>query len=252
MGTIAPHSPTPVVPPHQGKRPLGAGTVDVSLVARARPTTSSEHQLLPVLPALGPLFPWGGLRRGSVVVVDLGDGTSGGTSGAPGAPGSAGGATTLAFALLAAASAASWCAAVGPADPGVVALAELGVDLDHLVLVPDPGSRWPDVAATLFDGIDVVLVCPPGPVRPGAARRLVARARERGTVLVVLARARPWPDGPDIRLTVGAGAWRGTDSGHGRLTERQVEVTATGRRSAARVVRAALWLPTPAGSVAPT
>src|SRR5579872_1486543 len=106
MGTIAPHSPTPVVPPHQGKRPLGAGTVDVSLVARARPTTSSEHQLLPVLPALGPLFPWGGLRRGSVVVVDLGDGTSGGTSGAPGAPGSAGGATTLAFALLAAASAA--------------------------------------------------------------------------------------------------------------------------------------------------
>ena len=251
MGLATSGPRLPVIPLYQGKRPPGTGTVDMSLVARARPTSSSEHQLLPVLPALGPLFPWGGLRRGGVVVVGVGDGTSGGTSGAPGAPGSPGGATTLAFALLAAASAASWCGAVGPSDPGVVALAEMGLHLDHVVFVPDPGPRWPEVAATFFDGMDVVLVCPPSPVRPGVARRLAARARERRSVLVVLARARAWPEGPDIRLTVGAGAWHGPDSGHGYLRGRRVEVVATGRRGAARGVRVPLWLPTSSGTVAP-
>jgi hypothetical protein len=190
------------------------------------------------------------LQRGSVVVVGCGDGTSGGPGGASDRAGSAGGATTLAFALLAAASAASWCGAVGPADPGVVALAELGVDLDHLVLVPDPGP-WAEVAGIFLDGMDVVLVCPPGAVRPGVARRLAARARERRAVLVVLSRSHRWPEGPDVRLAVGTGGWRGPDGGHGHLEERRAEVVATGRRGAAREVRAALWLPASSGAVAP-
>ncbi len=166
-----------------------------------------------------------------------------------GAPVGGGGDTLLAFALLAAASAGSWCAAVGTADPGVVALAELGVDLDHLVLVPRPGPLWAQVAATLLDGMDAVLVRPPGPVRPAAARRLAARARERRAALVVLAGGRGWPEGADVRLSVLAGAWQGVGNGHGHLRGRQVEVLSTGRRAAARPVRARLWLPSPSGQV---
>ncbi len=161
-----------------------------------------------------------------------------------------GGGTTLGFALLAAASAASWCAAVGTADPGLVAFAELGVDLGHLVLVPRPGPRWAQVAATLLDGMDVVLVRPPGPVRPGVARQLAARARERRGVLVVLG-SRGWPEGADVQLTVEAGAWQGVEAGHGHLQGRHLEVLSSGRRAAARPVRVGLWLPAPSGRVVP-
>src|SRR5579864_6622421 len=146
MGLPRADAPTPFIPRQQGKRPVGSGHISATVVARARPTSSSRDQLLPLLPTLAPLFPRGGLQRGGVVTVGIGDGTSG-------AEGSGG--TTLAFALLAAASAASWCAAVGTADPGIVAFAELGVDLRHLVLVPYPGPRWAQVAATLLDGMDL-------------------------------------------------------------------------------------------------
>jgi hypothetical protein len=233
------------MPRQQGKRPVGSGHISAAVAARVRPTSSSRDQLLPLLPALTPLFPRGGLQRGGVVTVGAGDGTSGAEDDGPSTPARAiGGSTTLGFALLAAASAASWCAAVGTADPGIVAFAELEVDLRHLVLVPRPGALWAQVAATLLDGMDIVLVRPPAPVRPGAARRLAARARERRGVLVVLG-SRSWPEGADIRLTVEAGTWRGVGAGHGHLQGRHLEVLSSGRRAAARPVRVGLWLPTP-------
>jgi len=238
MGLLDSGTPPTVTAPPQGKRLVGSGHISTTVAARARAVSSSRNQLLPLLPALAPLFPRGGLQRGSVVTVGTGDGTSG-----------AGGGTTLGFALLAAASAASWCAAVGAAGPGIVAFAELGVDLGHLVLVPRPGPGWAQVAATLLDGTDVVLVHPPGPVRPGVARRLVARARERRGVLVVLG-SRDWPEAADICLTVGTGAWQGVEKGHGHLQGRHLEVACFGRRAAARAVRVGLWLPDRRGAVA--
>ncbi len=224
----------PFMAPQQGKRRIGAGHISTTLAALALPTSSSRDQLLPVLPALAPLFPRGGLQRGGVVTVGIGD---------------AGGGTTLGFALLAGASTASWCAAVGLTDPGMVACAELGVDLGHLVLVPRPGPLWAQVAATLFDGMDVVLLRPPGAVPRGLARRLAARARERRGVLVVLG-SQTWPEGGDVQLTVEAGEWQGVEAGHGHLQGRHLEVLSFGRRAAARPVRIGLWLPAPSGQVA--
>ena len=245
MGPRSSGTPAPFLPPQQGKRPVGSGHISTTLAARARPTSSSRDQLLPVVSALAPLFPRGGLQRGGVVTVGTGDGTPGAEGDAGGG---AGGGTTLGFALLAAASTASWCAAVGMADPGMVACAELGVDLGHLVLVPRPGPLWAQVTATLFDGMDVVLVRPPGPVRPAVARRLAARARERRSVLVVLG-SRGWPEGADVQLTVEGGAWQGVEAGHGHLQRRHLEVLAFGRRAAGRPVRVGLWLPAPSGQV---
>lgn len=213
--------------------------IDVTLSARVRPTSDRRDQLLPLLPALRPLVPGGGLLRGAVVAVGAGAGVG------------AGGATTLAFSLLAEATATgSWCAAVGVPDVGVLALAEMGVDLDHLALIPRPGARWVEAAAFLVEGMDAVLVCPPGRVRPAPARRLAARARERRAALVVLTRHSPWPEGPELQLTVELGSWTGAGRGYGHLQGRLVEVVSSGRRGASRPVRTELWLPSASGAPA--
>src|SRR5205807_5430750 len=108
------------------------------------------------------------------------------------------GSTSLALALAAGpSSAGSWCAAVGAPSLGLMAAAELGVDLARFPLVAaPPPAEWPTVVAALLDAIDVVLAWPPPYLRAGHARRLMARARERGAVLMVPGSF----DGADVRL----------------------------------------------------
>jgi hypothetical protein len=153
----------------------------------------------------------------------------------------------LALSLLAASQAGSWCAAVGLPELGLVAAAGVGVSLDRFALVPNPGEQWSMVTAALIDAIDVVLVRPPGRVRLTDARRLVARARERGSVLVPISSA--WSEAADIRLRVVAGGWDGLGQGHGVLQARTVEVVATGRGAASRERRVCLWVPGTDGKV---
>jgi hypothetical protein len=128
-------------------------------------------------------------------------------------------------------------------------MAELGLDLDRLAVVPTPGPHWPEVSAVLFDGMDIVLIRPVGTVRPGVARRLSARVRERRVVLVVLSDRGRWPEGADIRMTATGGEWQGVGLGHGHLQGRRAEVAAVGRRGAVRPAGTGLWLPGPAGAV---
>jgi hypothetical protein len=140
---------------------------------------------------------------------------------------------------------------VGLADPGVLAVAELGIDLRRVVFVPHPGSGWAEAAGDLLPGVDVVLVRPPGRARLTAARHLSARARERQTALVVLVEhVSEWPEGGDLTLAVGAVEWEGVGQGHGYLQGRRAEVRAGGRRSAGRAMECSLWLPGASGVVA--
>lgn len=209
-----------------------------------RPVALAGEQLLPVLAPLEPLLPDRGLRRGSTVSVE----------GAPGA-------TTLALALGAAASAGgSWVAAVGLPALGLSAAAELGVALERMVVVTHPPPRaWTTVVAALVDAVELVWVGLAGRVAPGDARRLAARARERGSVLVPFApRSAPgaeragWPQPTDVRLVVTSPTWAGpTGDGAGRLEARRVEVVATGRGAASRERQVPLWLPGPDGQVQP-
>ncbi len=148
--------------------------------------------------------------------------------------------TSLLLALLAAASeAGSWCAVVGVPELGAVAAAESGIALERLALVPNPGPEWPTVVGALIDGVDVVVLAVPGPVAPTVASRLVARARQRGCVLVPYGR---W-DGADVNLQVVRGQWEGLGEGHGRLRRRTVTVVARGRGAAARPKELTLWMP---------
>jgi hypothetical protein len=195
------------------------------LVQRVRPVTMADEQLLPVPRALEPLLSQRALRRGSTVVVE--------------------GSVALALALVARASASgSWVAVVGLPELGVAAAAEAGIVLERLALVPAPDVAWTMAVAALLDAIDVVLVRPPPRVSGGEARRLAARAQERGAVLLPLGSA--WPAPADLRLAITASRWEGLGLGHGRLEARRVEVVAGGRGAATKERRAALWLPGPA------
>ncbi|MCU1374778.1 MAG: uncharacterized protein JWO68_2064 [Actinomycetia bacterium] len=196
---------------------------------RTTPLVLARDRSLPVLEALHPLLP-DGLRRGSVV----------GVAGGPGA-------TTLALALAVATSAAgSWTAVVGAPSLGLLAVDELGVTPERLLVVPEPRREsWATVVAALIDAVDLVVLAARR-VAPGEVRRLTARAREREAVLVALPPS-GWP-GADVRLTVGRSTWDGPcGGGAGRLVARRAEVVADGRGAAARQRRATLWLPGPDG-----
>ena len=196
-------------------------------VDRTRPLVLAEERVLPVLRPLDQLFTGGGLRRGATVVVEQG--------------------ISLVLALLAApTSAESWAGVVGLPSLGLAAATELGVALERLALVPRPGEQWATVTAALLDAVDVVAVRPPARFRPADARRLSARARERGAVLVAVG---GWTEGAEVRLRVAVGEWRGVDAGHGHQQRRLVEVVAAGRGAAGRERRLSCWLPGSTGRV---
>ena len=201
---------------------------------RLRPLAGAEERVLPVPEPLARLLPQGGLRRGSTVA----------TGGA--------GATSLGLALAGPVTASgSWVAAVGLDHLGLLAAAELGVDLERLLLVVDPGPQaWASTVASLLDAVDLVLIGAPERVSVSVQRRLTSRARERGSVLLQVGGSTTgWAHAPDLVLAGSESRWMGLGPGHGRLQARRMEVAVTGRRGADRPRRASLWLPGPDGII---
>jgi hypothetical protein len=221
----------------------------IGTTASAASAVLARDRLLPLFAPLAGLFPEGGLRRGSVVVVGRGASPNPGqpdpgqpSTGQPssGAPGL----TSLALALLSGPSAGgSWCAVVGAPDIGLVAAGQLGIDLERLAVVPLPGPTWATVTAALLEGFDVVLLRAAGQVNYSDARKLEARARERGSVLAVMGDG--WPGPVAVRLDIVAGRWCGLEDGCGHLWGREVEVVASGRGAASRPQRTRIWFGQP-------
>lgn len=194
----------------------------------------SVDRTLELDPVVADLLPEGGLRRGSVVALS-------GT-----------GSTSLLLALLAGPLArGSWGVVVGIPSLGAEAAAGLGVRLDRLALVPNPGKAWLEVTAALLGGFDLVGLGLSKRCRPGDARRLAARARERGAVLVIapvspLETAKPsqlWPEAVELAVSLKSPSWEGLGRGHGYLQRRHVEAVVDGRRAASRERRTNLVLP---------
>jgi len=211
---------------------------ELSLLAGGHPlltpiegvTAGREEQpvstALPVLGALAPLLPGGGLAKGSVVAIQR--------------PG------LLCLALMAAASQQGmWCAVAGVPDLGVLAAAETGVEPGRMMLVPEPGPRWAEVAAAMLDACEVVLLRPPGRAPAQVRWRLETAARRSGAALIV---AGTW-DGAPVRLHVARQQWDGIGDGCGRLRARRAEVVAEGRGAATQPRSRWLWLPGPDGKI---
>jgi hypothetical protein len=217
------------------------------LAEQVRPAALAREQTLPVLPPLEALLPGRALQRGTCVAV-------GGEA-----------ATTLALALVAGPSGAgSWVAAVGLPGLGLVAAGELGVALERLVLVREPPSAsWGAVVAALVDAFDVVLLPAGARGRRGDGRRVLARVRERGAVVVQVAGGPAGGaggggaagslgarrggaagsldgQGAEVRLVGRQVRWSGLGQGWGHLGARQVVVEASGRRAAGRARRVTL------------
>ena len=68
-------------------------------------------------------------------------------------------------------------------------------------------------------------------LRPGDARRLTARARERATVLVALG---PWPVEASLRLHARGRNWSGLATGGGLLADRELDVRVEGKGARGR------------------
>ena len=167
-----------------------------------------DAPVLPALPALAALLPGGGLRTGSAYSI--------------------GSSAALLSALLAAPSqAGSWCGVVGVPQFGAEAAESLGVDLSRLVLIPEPGSRWLAVTATIAEVLPVVVVRPGGRATDGDVSRLAARLRDRGAVLLVQG---PWAQAEAV-IDVADPDWTGLGHGHGYLSGRELTVTVTSRRT---------------------
>lgn len=188
---------------------------DVSAGRRSSPTGPS----IPVLPVPAPLaavLPAGGVPRGSTVAL---------RSDAPGGDG----VTSLLLTLLAA-DPQAWIAIVG--FPGLLpaAAAQMGVDLTRVGLIPDPGPDPGRVLSVLIDGVDIIAFHLGVAAPPPARRRVLAgRLRESGAVLFVTG---AWP-GADLEFAVTGVRWSGLGRGHGRLTDRELDVAIGGRRAGA-------------------
>jgi hypothetical protein len=190
-----------------------------AVAERVRPVVTAGERLLAVAGDLGAQLPGGGLQRGTTIALDGPLGT---------------GSTTVALTLAAAAtSAGEWAAVVDPHGTiGARAAVAAGVELERCAVVRRvPADRWSTVVAALVEGVTIVVATVPLRLRLGDARRLVARARERASVLVALG---PWPAEATLRLRTGATHWHGLDAGTGLLTVRDMEVRVEGRGVHAR------------------
>ncbi|WP_427894095.1 hypothetical protein ACQHIV_13170 [Kribbella sp. GL6] len=198
---------------------------DVARVQQALDTAGVGREL-PTHPAVRELLAGAGLRGGSAYSVR--------------------GSAALVMALMAGPSAdGAWCGVVGVPSFGAEAARGLGVDLERLVLVPDPGREWLSVVAALVDALTVVVVRPPGEVTPGEASRLAARLRTRGAMLIAYG---SWP-GSEARFEIESSTWTGLGEGEGLLTARQATVAVTGRRAAVHARKHTLWLPATDGEI---
>ncbi|MDN4479359.1 hypothetical protein [Demequina muriae] len=173
------------------------------------PRTASDRPVLPLASELAPLLPEG-LGRGQVVSVT--------------------GATSLMLALASAASAeGSWTAAIGMPTVGVVAAARRGIALERFALIPHPGAQAAQAVGACVDGMDVVLLGERLALSDADRRRLAARVKERGGLIIA---AGEWP-GAHVTLTVERSSWEGLGAGDGRLIERELTVAVSGRRQGA-------------------
>jgi len=151
------------------------------------------------------------------------------------------GSTSLLLALLATSQGTSdWLAVVGAPDLGMLAAADAGVALERVALVPRAGDDPAGVVAALLDGMTYVVVGPDARLTTSERRRLLARARERGSGLVSVG---PWEQAA-VRLDVVAHRWSGTDAGGGYLRRCELDVARTARGATDRWT---LTLPTPGG-----
>jgi hypothetical protein len=146
--------------------------------------------------------------------------------------------------LLGATQRDRWVALVGWPELSPLALAEAGVDLERVVVVPDVGGRAAAILAALLDGVEIVVAGPHAATTASDRRRLLARARQRAATILSPA---SW-EGAALVLNVEQARWSGPDHGDYCLREARLSVVrqsgADGAGTRFEVVRHGTTAPT--------
>ncbi|MDE8647589.1 hypothetical protein PXH69_21680 [Rhodococcus qingshengii] len=181
---------------------------DARFDTRESPPAGSTLGVLPAPAALAALLPKQGLACGTVISVN--------------------GASSVLLSLIAAVtSSGKHVSVIGLPKLGLLAATEMGADLNRCALVPTPGDAAIEVAAILLDGMDLVVLGLAGQaVPPTRARAVIARARSKGSCLVVTEGR--W-DNADVRIDSRVTGYAGLGQGRGRITGVTVDVEVSGR-----------------------
>lgn len=137
-----------------------------------------------------------------------------------------------------------WSAIVGAPTLGMLAAAQAGLELERLVLIPDPGPAAADVLAALVDGFDQVVIGPDARLAPSDRRRILARARDRDVALIDPQN----PESATLTLDVDHRTWTGTDDGAGYLKTQTLHLERSGRGANAQPRRYKVTLPDTTGA----
>jgi hypothetical protein len=182
-------------------------------------STRLDDDAFPLLPLMSAVLPRG-LRRGAVYSVT--------------------GSTSIALALVAAASQqGEWCGVLDVPDLGLEAAAGWGIDLERLVWVSDPGDRWMSTAGSMADVLGLVIVAAPRRVSDADASRLVARLRQTRSTMIVLG---DWPQS-ETQISAVSSSWMGLGDGYGLLVDRHLDVEVRHGQGAGAPRRTRLHLP---------
>ena len=201
-----------------------------SSIEAISPLTLARDQVLPLCDAMATVMPGGVLRRGTSVVVD----------------GSA--SVSLALGLAAEATAqGSWVVFVGVEGLCLSAAEEFGLELGRVALVDDPGDKWANVVSALAGAVDIVVTKSPNSFRASDGRRLSARLRERGGVIIEIGGGGRQVMQADVRLSAARQSWSGLGFGYGLLSSRLVTVEVGGRGAASRPRSVDVLLPGESG-----
>jgi len=195
----------------------------------------AHERTLPILPDLAAMVPSGALQRGSTLAVH------------------GVGATSFALALAGqAVREGSFMAVIAPPSFGLAACLDFDIPLRRVVqfVLPSNVENWAQAVAAVVDGFDVVLLADRHRVSNSQARQLLARNRERGSILIRV-EGPAWPDAADLRFDVSSPEWSGLGQGHGHLLARKVAVQVVGRRYHGRQRVHEIMLPAHQGGVAP-
>ncbi|MCB1255963.1 MAG: hypothetical protein KDB26_02600 [Microthrixaceae bacterium] len=217
------------------------------MVDKVRPVSMAQERVLPFSQDLDGLLE-GGLRRGTSVALE-------GESGV----------TSLALALCAQATISGmWLGCLNTPSLGWASAVELGVDLRHVVVVDVEDHDVLDAIGVMVDVFDMVMCGDLRELPHSKVRKLLARVKERGCVLVTMGersktvlagwgvtqeRFEGWGEVPDSLVYVEGVTWAGLGAGRGRLGERRLVVRVKNRRGLVRTHPIEVRLPAKGGAV---
>ena len=141
-------------------------------------------------------------------------------------------------------------AVVAPPSFSLAACLDFDIPLRRVVqfVLPSDVANWAQVIAAIVEGFDLVMLADQHQATGSQARQLVARNRERGSVLIRVG-GPAWPDAADLRFDVSSPEWSGLGQGHGHLRARKVAVQVAGRRYHGRKRAHEIMLPALEGGV---